>query len=122
MNFTSFRMGIRVTIPSLSNNLIYTLKSFSAVEEAVRFLNCFEENHKTRIIHEQMKSSSSQKLGTKIYEPKTIVRAFNYFTTSRALYTQQLREDFALPSVSTLTKITSSLAQKEDSVLLKRSF
>ena len=59
MKFTSFHMGIRVTISSLIKNSIYAFKSLSTVEEAVRFLNNFEESHKTRILHEQLKNSSS---------------------------------------------------------------
>ena len=57
------------------------------MEEAVRFWNSYEENYKTRINHEQMKSSSSRKLGTKLHEPKTITSAFNNFAISRVLYT-----------------------------------
>ena len=57
-----------------------------------------------------------------MYEANTNVRAFNYFAPSRALYTRHLHEDFTLPSVSTLTKIISSIAKQEDSVLLDGIF
>ena len=66
MKFTSFHMGLRVTISTLSKNHIYSLNSFSALEEAVRFLNSYEESHKTKIIHEHMICSSIRKFGTKI--------------------------------------------------------
>ena len=45
-----------------------------------------------------------------MYEPDIIVRAFQYFVTSRSLY-HQLREEYELPSIKTLTRITSKIAK-----------
>ena len=42
------------------------------------------------------------------YDANTIVRAFEYFSLSRTLYSR-LRQDYELPSISLLTKITSKL-------------
>ena len=57
----------------------------------------------------------------KLYDADTIVQAFEYFATSRALY-HKLGEDFQLPSVSTLTRITSTVAKQGDSDFLKNVF
>ena len=42
-----------------------------------------------------------------------IIRAFSYFATSRALYSQ-LRADFQLPSIRTLTQITSKVSKIDE--------
>ena len=55
-------------------------------QQQVRYLHSYEETRKTRIIHEQLKASSTRKFGTNMYDPTAIVRAFDYFSTSRALY------------------------------------
>ena len=108
-------------IPSLSKNKICDLVSWSALEETVRYLNCHEETSKTQILHQQLRCTSARKFGMKLYDADTIVRAFEYFVTSRALY-HKLGEDFQLPSVSTLTRITSTVAKQGDSDFLKNVF
>ena len=47
------------------------------------------------------------------------MRAFQYFATSRSLY-KRLINDYQLPSVSTLTRITSKVSKVEDVPFLKR--
>ena len=84
-------------------------------------MHTYEESFKTRIIHEQLKASSARKVGRKLYDPETIVRAFDYFATSRALY-YKLRHDFQLPSATTLTRITSSVAKQDDCKFLETAF
>ena len=87
---------------------MYAMKLFSAMEEAVRFLNSYEKTSKLA----SFVNKSNLKLGTKLYEPKTIVSAINNFTILKVLQTLQLHENFTLHSVSTLMKITSSVAHK----------
>ena len=48
-------------------------------------------------------------IGKKMYGQELIVRAFQYFVTSRGLY-NQLRLDYQLPSTKTLTRITSRVS------------
>lgn len=60
-------------------------------------------------------------VGKPVYSPETIIRAFEYFTTSRALY-QRLRIDFQLPSVQTLTRITSKVAKLDEETFSKAVF
>ena len=57
----------------------------------------------------------------KLYRPEAIVRAFSYFATSRSFY-KQMRKDYQFPSISTLTKITSSCANQTSGAYLKNVF
>ena len=64
---------------------------------------------RNQFLLEQVTSMSSLiQVGDKKYTPAVIVRAFEYFVISRSLY-KRLREDFELPSIPTLTRITSKL-------------
>ena len=56
-------------------------------------------------------------VGKKIYTPEMIVQAFVYFATSRVLY-QWLQIDYRLPSVRTLTCITSKISQFDEKEFL----
>ena len=60
-------------------------------------------------------------VGDRKYECTTIIRAFEYFATSRTLY-NRLREDYELPSVKTLTRLTSKVNKTDDTQLLKNVF
>ena len=62
-----------------------------------------ERTQKKEVLLEQISAMSSLvHVGDNKYESETIVRAFVYFATSRALY-KRLREDFELPGITTLT-------------------
>ena len=52
-------------------------------------------------------------VGQKVYNIETIIRSYSYFSTSRSLY-NQLRKEFKLPSVKTLTKIISRTKNVSD--------
>ena len=54
-------------------------------------------DHKKNVISEQVLAMNSLTyVGEKKYAPEMIGRAFEYFATSRSLYTM-LRDDFELP-------------------------
>ena len=50
-----------------------------------------------------------------------MVRAFEYFTSSRTLYSK-LRVDYELPSISTLTRLTSKVSNTEDETFINSVF
>ena len=50
-----------------------------------------------------------------------MVRAFEYLSTSRALYSR-LKEDYKLPSIQTLTRLTSKVSKLNDANFIKRVF
>ena len=62
-------------------------------------------DHKKEVLMRSLVALGKNAVGQKLYSPEVIVQAFDYFATSRALY-KKLRKDYALPSISTLSKIT----------------
>ena len=60
-------------------------------------------------------------VGQKRYEPNLIVRAFEYYATSRALYSK-LAKDYQLPEVRTLQRLTSKVGKQDDVSFLKNVF
>ena len=56
----------------------------------------------------EFKYGSNQK-----YSPETIVRAFKYFSLSKACY-NRLRQDLELPSVKTLARLTFIMKNTDD--------
>ena len=80
-----------------------------------------EIDNKKDVLRQQMKSMKACCVGEKKYELETIVRAFQYFATSRATY-NLLRNDYELPSVQTLTRLTSKVKNLSDDAYLKNVF
>ena len=56
-------------------------------------------------------------VGKPIYSPLVITRTFEYFAKSIALY-GKLTKDYQLPSIHTLTRITSKFARQDDMIFL----
>ena len=113
LSFENFHLGVKATASSLSKNRITALKTWSIFEENIRFLNCMEIDGKKEVIQQQLQAMGTQHVGKPLYTTEIIVRAFEYFTTSRSLY-HRLRQDFQLPSVQTLTRITSKVTKLDD--------
>ena len=67
-----------------------------------------EIDNKKDVLRQQMNSMKACCVGEKKYELNTIIRAFEYFATSRATY-KILRNDYELPSVQTLRRLTSKV-------------
>ena len=106
---------------TLSKNCVTTVKYWSILEEMIRLLNSLEKENKKEVIQQQMKAMPSKTFGTKIYGPEIIIRAFEYFATSRSLY-NRLRVDYQLPSASTLTRITSKVSKLSETTFLHGVF
>ena len=105
----AYRIGIPCTIKTLSMNRMNTLNSWSRINEALRYLANTELNQHQKILIEQFDSMKPTKVGKKKYSASVLTRAFSYFTISRSLY-DRLRDDFQLPSIKTLTNITSRVS------------
>ena len=60
-------------------------------------------------------------VGQKVYHPEIMVRAFEYFATSRALY-NRLKDDYKIPEPRTLTRITSKVSKVTDKNFVKQVF
>ena len=95
LHFETFHYGVKCFIKSLSRNRITIVDSWSKFEEIIHFLNVMETDHKKNIIQQQISVMSAKLIGNKIYNSDVVIRSFEYFSTSRALY-NQLRNDFQL--------------------------
>ena len=89
------------------------LDKWSRVAEAIRFLNTKVVGRKVEILLGVKCMNSLTYVGGKKYSAETIARSFEYFAVSKSLY-RSLREDYELPSISTLTTITSKVSTLQD--------
>ena len=113
MTYQSFHMGIQCSLPTLSRNNIYRLNTWSRIDEALRFLNQKEFNNHEKVLQQQFDAMKPVRVGHKVYSPDTLVRAIEYFSTSRCLY-GKLRNDFKLPSEKTMSNLTSKVNKLSD--------
>ena len=60
-------------------------------------------------------------VGKRMYSQELIVRAFQYFAISRNLY-NRLRIDYQLPSIKTLTRITSKVSALNETCFMRSVF
>ena len=120
MKFECYHSSVRSYPDSLSRNRITTFSRWSQIEEAIRFLNLLEVEHKKSILKEQVEVMTPQVIGKKIYEPSILVRSFEYFFRSRSLY-NRLRYDYKLP-IKTFTILTSKTAKLSDLSFLSEVF
>ena len=116
--YESYHCGVLCTIQSLSSNRVKKLECLFSIEEALTFLNSCELDNKKNVLLEQVAAMCPIPVGSKKYGMETIVRAFEYFAVSRSLYSR-LRDDYELPSIATLTRLTSKVLNIDDSVVLK---
>ena len=65
-----------------------------------------------------IKSTNSSYIILRKYSAETIVSAFEYFCFSRSCYSR-LRRDFELPSISTLSRLTSITKNRDDTTFLQ---
>ena len=68
------------------------------LEEAINALKNVEASHKSEVLTEHRQAMSSKDLiSHKVYSPAMLLRAFEYFSCSRAAY-ELFRKDHQLPS------------------------
>ena len=60
-------------------------------------------------------------VGKRMYSQELVVRAFQYFPTSRGLYNRR-RIDYQLPSIKTLTRITSKVSALNETCFIRSVF
>ena len=107
LKFEAFHCGVRCTIRSLVVNRICVFNRWSRVQEACRFFNYCDITPKKDVIHQQLNSMDNiTYVGEKKYSLEMFIRAFEYF--ARDTY-NRLRRGLQLPSISTLTHITSKV-------------
>ncbi|XP_065644326.1 uncharacterized protein LOC136075356 [Hydra vulgaris] len=121
LTFEAFHCGVKISVMTLSSNRVYIMNKFSHIQEALRFLNCCEITPKKEVVYQQILSMNKTCIGGKKYPIETIVRAFEYFSLSRSAY-NRIREDFELPSLRTLGRITSKCKSLDDTTYIRHIF
>ena len=107
--FDCYHLGVRYFIPSLSQNKIVKMNRWSVLNEAINYLSKVETSNKNKVLSDYRAAMfSASSVGSKVYSPATLIRDFEYFSCFRASY-ELFRRDHHLPSVRTLTKITSKI-------------
>ena len=97
------------------------MNKFSHIQEALRFLSCCEITPKKEVAYQQILSMNKTCIGEKKYPIETTVRAFEYFSLARSAY-NRIREDFELPSLRTLGRITSKYKSLDDTTYIRHIF
>ena len=92
LKFENYHAGARVYIPSLTKNRITILDSWSILDEILRYLNTLEIDNMKTVVHEHFNCMTNTKVGKSMYSNEIIIRSFEYFATSRALY-KRMRKD-----------------------------
>ena len=83
--FDCYHLGIRYFIPSLSQNKIVKMNRWSVLEEAINYLSKVETSHKNEVLNDYRDAMfSASSVGSIVYSPATLIRAFEYFSCSRA--------------------------------------
>ena len=78
-------------------------------------------DNKTAVVHEHRAAMCSVNAGGKIYSQRIIIRNFQYFSVSRSLYYRP-RLDYKLPSIKTLSRITSVVSKLDEEAFLRGIF
>jgi hypothetical protein len=121
LKYESYHYGVLCRIETLSHNTIQLMERWSHITEAIRFLKVREVSHKVDILRQQLAATGVATVGHFKYSTETIVRSFGYLATSRSAYSR-LRQDYELPSISTLTRLTSKVKHLDDVSFLSRIF
>ena len=119
LTLTSFHLGSSCSIPILlSSKSSSYCKYWSVFDEIIRYLKNEDICHKKKILLEHMECMSQKKIGEFTYSADIITRAFEYFAISRSLYSR-ISNDYKLPSIRTLTRITSKVRSQDSLEFLK---
>ena len=104
-------------LSTLSKNRVVTVHAWSVFEEIIRYLKNMEIDNKKCVIQEHL-SAMAPTIGKRMYSQELIVWAFQYFATSRGLY-NRLRIDYQLPSMKTLSRITSKISTLNETCFMR---
>ena len=84
-------------------------------------MNSFEIDKKKDVLIQQIDvMSCSNSIHEQKYAPEMIVRGIEYFAKSSCY--QLLRTGYELPSIPTLTRLTSKILNIEDSSFVRKAF
>ena len=122
LTYDAYFHGVKKSISILQvDKKRIVIDSLAKLSKAVTYLDNLEMDHKTSVAMEQLNTMGFSPVGEKLYEPSTIVRSFTYAAKSRACYARLL-EDYPLPSLKTLSRLTSKTSNINDDNYLLRVF
>ena len=110
--FVAYHWGVRCLIPFMTKTRTYKLSRWSALENVLSYLSNLDTTAKMETLFEQIAAMEPKQVGSQFYSAKLLVRAYQYYASSRSLY-RHLRLDFQLPSESVLSRITSSYSKSK---------
>ena len=88
-------------------NIIFKFNRWSRIDVALNYFNHKDITQYERVLQEHIIDAMKPiRVGKKLYRPEILVRALDYFATSRCTY-EKLRHDYKLPSVKTMSNLTS---------------
>ena len=106
----------------MRTNRLNKLSCWCQLDEILHYLKSSEKSHKQTTLLQQAESLGNiSSVCKQKSSPEIIVRAFEYFARSQSLY-NQLRNDFELPSIATLTRMTSKVAYFDGNTFLRTVF
>ena len=111
-------VGTKSIFSTFSSNRVLSINKLLLANEAVRYLDYSEVTQQKVLCYSNM---SVTHVGEKQYSMETIVLAFEYFASSRTVH-NLLREDIQLPSLRTLTWLTSKVRGLVDNVYANNIF
>ena len=120
LNFETHYCGIKYTIFTFSKIRVMTIHAWSVFEEIARHLKDMEIDNKKCVLQEHP-SAMAPTFGKRMYSQELIVRVLQYFATSRSLY-NWLRNDYPLPSIKTLIRITSKVSALNETYFMRSVF
>ena len=103
----------------MSQNRITYLKQCSHMQEAIRFLSNVDINGNKELLCEMICRMGSLSVGKKKHKVETLICASEHFSVSCSTYSR-FRKDYGLPSVNTLTRITSKARNAGDDAFLNQ--
>lgn len=121
LQFETFHCGIKIYLPTMTRRRTSMIDKWSILDETLHCLSSFQQDNKVTALKEQISAMSCVPVGQRIFTTDIIMKAFEYLSISRSLYSR-LREDYKLPSVKTLTRLTTKVSKIEDENFLKRIF
>ena len=120
LDYESYHSG--VLCPTKTVLKISKLNDWGIIINVINHLNNLKISQKVKVLSEDIDSLSNiNVVGKKVYSMDTILRAFEYFATSRATY-KRFVQDYQLPSVRLLQHITSQTKTSSDSEFIEKVF
>ena len=116
MSYNAFHYGTSCTIQTLSSNRVSKLERWSYIDKFLQYLKNLENlevDSKKIVLSGIVESMGVTFAEENQYSIDTLVLTYEYFVLPRSTY-KRLRQDFQLPSISTLAKMTSNVKVIDD--------